>query len=67
MKKSKLNYCIAHADYLHERLINLIVYDFKNQKDNFGEKDFLTKLTRKQLEKYVEDLILADGFLVADE
>ena len=49
MKKSKLNYCIAHADYLHEKLINLIVYDFKNQKDNFGEKDFLTKLTRKQL------------------
>ena len=67
MKKSKLNYCIAHADYLHEKLINLIVYDFKNQKDNFGKKDFLTKLTRKQLEKYVEDLILADGFLVADE
>ena len=67
MKKRKLNYCIAHADYLHNKLIKLIVDDFKNQKDNFGEKDFLTKLTRKQLEKYVEDLILADGFLVADE
>ena len=23
---------------------------------NFGEKDFLSKLTKKELEKYVEDL-----------
>ena len=67
MNDKTLNYCIAHADYLHNKLIKLIVDDFKNQKDNFGEKDFLSKLTKNQLEKYVEDQILADGFLVADE
>ena len=67
MKKEKLDYCIAHADYLHSKLISMIVDDFKNQKNNFGEKDFLSKLTKKELEKYVEDQILADGFLVADE
>ena len=47
--------------------MTMIVYDFKNQEDNFGEKDFLSKLTKKELEKYVEDQILADGFLVRDE
>ena len=67
MKDKTLNYCIAHAEYLHNKLIKLIVDDFNNQEDNFGEKDFLSKLTKKQLEKYVEDQILADGFLVADE
>ena len=66
-EKEKLDYCIAHADYLYDKLMTMIVYDFKNQKDNFGEKDFLSKLTKKELEKYVEDQILADGFLVADE
>jgi len=63
----KLNYCIAHADYLHSKLIKMIVDDFKNQKNNFGEKDFLTKKSLSELRKYVEDQILADGFLVADE
>ena len=68
MKKEKAkNYCIAHADYLYDKLIKMIVDDFKNQKKNFGKKDFLSKLTKKELEKYVEDQILADGFLVADE
>jgi len=67
LKKEKLDYCIAHADYLHDKLMRMIVDDFKNQKNNFGEKDFLSKLTKKELEKYVEDQILADGFLVADE
>ena len=66
-EKEKLDYCMAHADYLHSKLIRMIVDDFKNQKNNFGEKDFLFKLTKKELEKYVEDQILADGFLVADE
>ena len=66
-EKEKLDYCVAHADYLYDKLISMIVDDFKNQKNNFGEKDFLSKLTKKELEKYVEDQILADGFLVADE
>ena len=66
-EKEKLDYCIAHADYLYNKLMRMIVDDFKNQKNNFGEKDFLSKLTKKELEKYVEDQILTDGFLVADE
>ena len=66
-EKEKLDYCIAHSDYLYDKLMRMIVDDFKNQKSNFGEKDFLSKLTKKELEKYVEDQILADGFLVADE
>ena len=31
------------------------------------EKDFLTKKSKSELRKYVEDQILADGFLLADE
>ena len=48
MKKEKLDHCIAHADYLHSKLIKMIVDDFKNQKNNFGEKDFLSKLTKNK-------------------
>ena len=65
--KGKLVYCLAHADYLFNKLINGIIDDFADQYGQFGEKDFLNKLTKKQLKKYVEDQILADGFLVADE
>ena len=73
VKKQFTHYSIIPMDdgkkarELESKLIKMIVDDFKNQKNNFGEKDFLSKLTKKELEKYVEDQILADGFLVADE
>ena len=33
-EKEKLDYCIAHADYLYDKLMRMIVDDFKNQKNN---------------------------------
>ena len=65
--KKKLNHCIAHADYLYDKLVEIIEDDFARQKDWFGEKDYFKKFSEEELEKYVEDLIVADGFLTANE
>jgi len=66
-EKEKLDYCKYHADVLYDKLIKGMVDDFEDQQGHFGEKDFLTKKSKSELRKYVEDQILADGFLVADE
>ena len=60
-KNEKLNHCFEHADNLLNNLKALINDDFKNQ------YNLVNKLNKSQLDIYVEDLILTDGFLVANE
>ena len=59
--KKKLNHCIAHADYLYDKLVEIIKDDFARLKDWFGEKDYFKKFSEEELEKYVEDIIVDDG------
>jgi len=60
-KNEKLNHCFEHADKLLNNLKALINDDFENQ------YNLVNKLNKSQLDIYVEDLILTDGFLVANE
>ena len=60
-KNEKLNHCFEHADNLLNNLKALINDDFENQ------YNLVNKLNKSQLDIYVEDLILTDGFLVANE
>tara|TARA_Y100001951_G_C11078551_1_gene150037 strand:+ start:51 stop:260 length:210 start_codon:yes stop_codon:yes gene_type:complete len=56
-----------HTDSLCDKLIKSMREDIDDPKDNFGDEDFFTKMSEKELKVYVEDQILADGFLTADE
>ena len=60
------NYVVEHANILHANLISDMKADIL--RDNISDHgiDF-EKMSKLQLRQYVEDQILSDGFLIANE
>ena len=65
-KKEAWNYVVEHANILHANLISDMKADIL--RDDISDHGINFKnMSKLQLRQYVEDQILADGFLTADE
>ena len=65
-KKDAWNYVVEHANILHANLISDMKADILRDDISDHGIDF-KNMSKLQLRQYVEDQILSDGFLIANE